>query len=770
MKTFAKTLAVALALCLLLAVGAAAEDFSVTVPFNDTYYGYGQLDLSIGGSVDDGVITIKNVYAMGEDVSAYLTQDIYDVIEPDLKAALGLDTETAQLKRGDFAVTVPFNDTYYGYGQLDLSIGGTVAEDGTITVSYVYAMGEDVTSYLTQDIYDGIEPDLKAALGLDTEAAQLKRGDFAVTVPFNDTYYGYGQLDLSIGGTVAEDGTITVSYVYAMGEDVTSYLTQDIYAAIEADLQEAIGYEAGGTGLEPGDFSVSIEFEDTWYGYGLLTLDVNGSVSEDGELSILAISWEGEDVTSMLTDEIYAVIEPAVIAQLGGTPAEETETAAVAAMNLVSWSASEEPEAWPSVMDITEDESLSGVTMSSENGDENVIHVFNGASAEISDSSFDNTGMGSGGDAHSFYGIGATLLVTDGELYASGDTIHSDTAGGAGVFAYGDGVAYVYDCDIHTEQGSSGGVHVAGGGTLYAWDCDVETTVGSAAAIRSDRGGGVMVVDGGSYVSDTGTGAVYCTADITVHDAYLYSGASEAIAIEGKNTIRLFDCDLTGNMQPTLTNDNKVWNCIVYQSMSGDAEDGTGEFDMIGGSLTCNGGPVLYTTDTSCYITLSDVDVSYGEDTTYWLQCTGNSSSRTWGTAGANGSDCVFTAYKQEMQGDVFYDTISGLNFYMLDGSTLSGAFFCDDEFNGGYSGDGIANVYVDADSVWTVTGDSVISGTLYLEGTVEGARIVGADGTVYQDGEGFTVTVGGFETAVDASGAGTVPVWEDYAVENPFL
>ena len=517
-------------------------------------------------------------------------------------------------------------------------------------------------------------------------------GDFSVTVPFNDTFYGYGEMDLSIGGTVKDDGTISISYVYAMGEDVTSYLTQEIYDVIEPDLK----------------------------------------------------------------------------AELGG--ASTVSEAVIPTVNLVSWSSSKEPEEWPAVKNITEDETVSGQTLSSETGDENVIHVYDGATAEITDSSFENTGMGSGGDAHSFFGIGATLLVTDGELYASGDSIHSATSGGAGVFAYGDGVAYVYNCDILTEQGSSGGIHVAGGGTLYAWDCDVETMAGSAAAIRSDRGGGTMVVDGGSYVSDTGTGAVYCTADITVHDAYLYSGASEAIAIEGKNSIRLFDCDLTGNMQPTLTNDNKVWNCIVYQSMSGDAEDGTGEFDMIGGSLTCNGGPVLYTTDTSCYITFSDVDVTYGEDTTYWLQCTGNSSSRTWGKAGANGSDCVFTAYEQQMLGDVLYDTISGLNFYMLGGSTLSGAFICDDEFNGGYSGDGVANVYVDADSAWIVTGDSFISGTLYLEGKVEGAQIVGTDGTVYCDGEGFTVTVGAFETSVNASGAGVMPVWEDYAVENPFI
>ncbi len=428
------------------------------------------------------------------------------------------------------------------------------------------------------------------------------------------------------------------------------------------------------------------------------------------------------------------------------------------------------PDSYDAVLDVTEDQDISGVTMESKNGDENVIHVYEGATAHISDSSFKNGGTGSSGDASSFYGVGATLFVSDGEMYVSDVEIDSETAGGAGVFAYDTGVAYVSNATITTTEASAGGLHVAGGGTLYAWDCDVTTSAPmAAAAIRSDRGGGTMVIDGGSYVTEGGTGAVYVTADISIHDAYLYTGGSEAVAIEGKNTIRLFDCDLTGNMLSGELNDGKVWNIIVYQSMSGDADVGTSEYDMIGGSLTCNAGPVLYNTNTSSYITFQDVDVTYGDDTTYWLQVTGNSSSRTWGKAGANGANCVFTGSSQEMQGDVVYDTISNLDFYMLDGSELDGAILCDDELNGGYSGDGVANVYIDKDSVWNVTADSTITGTLYLEGTIKGAKVVGTDGTVYVDGKGFTVTVGAFSDKVDSSNAGEIPVWEDYAVENPF-
>ena len=58
-----------------------------------------------------------------------------------------------------------------------------------------------------------------------------------------------------------------------------------------------------------------------------------------------------------------------------------------------------------------------------------------------------------------------------------------------------------------------------------------------------------MVVDGGSYTSNgTGSPAVYSTADIAVNNADLTVNGSEAVCIEGLNSLHLFDTDLTGNM------------------------------------------------------------------------------------------------------------------------------------------------------------------------------------------------------------------------------
>lgn len=320
------------------------------------------------------------------------------------------------------------------------------------------------------------------------------------------------------------------------------------------------------------------------------------------------------------------------------------------------------------------DTEVSDTSLESTGTDENAALVSSGANVtfnnvDITRNSSDSTG----GDNSSFYGVGAALLATEGNAYVKGGTVTTDAAGGAGLFAYGDGTVYAADTTIKTTQDTSGGIHVAGGGKLYTWELNVETNGESAAAIRSDRGGGTMVVDGGTYTSNgEGSPAVYCTADIAVKDATLTANGSEAVCIEGLNSLHLFDCDLTGNMSDLSQNDS-TWTVILYQSMSGDSEVGNSTFQMDGGTLTSQNGGVFYTTNTESDITLNAVDITYNNDNEYFLRCTGNNNERGWGESGANGADCDFTAISQDMEGDVIWDTISQLDFYMTDGSNLTG-------------------------------------------------------------------------------------------------
>ena len=430
-------------------------------------------------------------------------------------------------------------------------------------------------------------------------------------------------------------------------------------------------------------------------------------------------------------------------------------------------------ENYDAVNDYTEDTTVDGETLSSTGTDENVAHISDGAKVSIKNSTITRESSDSqGGDNSSFYGVGAAILATDGEAYVSNSTIDTDSKGAAGLFAYGDGTVYAANDTITTKQDTSGGIHAAGGGKLYAWDMTVETNGESSAAIRSDRGGGTMVVNGGTYTSNgVGSPAIYSTADISVNNATLTANGSEAICIEGLNSIHLFDSDLTGNMSDDEQNDC-TWNVILYQSMSGDSEVGNSTFEMDGGTLTAKNGGMFYTTNTESTITLSDVNITYADDNDFFLKCTGNSNQRGWGESGKNGADCLFTATQQEMQGDVVWDSISQLDFYMTDGSTLTGAV-TDDESNAGEGGDGYCNLYIGDGCTWTVTGDSTLT-SLSNSGTIVDAdgntvTIKGADGTVYVEGESsYTVTVDSYSDNADLSGASSTTQWTDYEVEKP--
>lgn len=410
------------------------------------------------------------------------------------------------------------------------------------------------------------------------------------------------------------------------------------------------------------------------------------------------------------------------------------------------------PDSYDALNQYSENTTLSGEAISSTTADENAILVTDGATVTIEQTDIARTSSDStGGDASSFYGIGAAVLVTDGTVEVTNSTVTTDAAGGAGVFAYGNGTAYVSDTTITTTQNTSGGIHVAGGGTLHATNLTVETNGESAAAIRSDRGGGTMTVDGGSYTSNgSGSPAVYCTADITINDATLIATGSEAVCIEGLNSLSLTNCDLTGDM-PDLSQNDCTWTVILYQSMSGDSEIGNSTFTMNGGTLTSKNGGVFYTTNTESTFYLSNVDITTTEDCEFFLKCTGNQNQRGWGQTGANGANCTFTANAQEMNGNILWDSISTLDLIMENESIFTGAIL-QDESAAGNGGDGYTNLTIDESSTWIVNGDSVVS-SLTCNGTITDAdrntvTIKSTDGTVYVEGtSSYTITVSSYSS-----------------------
>ena len=258
-----------------------------------------------------------------------------------------------------------------------------------------------------------------------------------------------------------------------------------------------------------------------------------------------------------------------------------------------------------------------------------------------------------------------------------------------------------------------------------------------------------MTVDGGTYTSrGTGSPAVYCTADITVNNAALTAENSEAVCIEGLNSLSLTNCSLSGNIPENEQNDCD-WTVILYQSMSGDSEVGESKFSMDGGSLTSLNGGLFYTTNTESSFYLKNVDITYSPSNDFFLKCTGNANKRGWGQSGKNGADCTFTADSQEMSGDILWDSISNLDLKLTNGTILTGAIL-QDETNAGDGGNGTCNVTIDALSAWTVTGNSTVT-SLTCNGSITGddgksVTIAGTDGTVFVQGTGeYTITTGSY-------------------------
>lgn len=381
------------------------------------------------------------------------------------------------------------------------------------------------------------------------------------------------------------------------------------------------------------------------------------------------------------------------------------------------------------VTTISEDQEITGEAYGSQGDDENALKIA-GAKVTLTDITLNKSaGASSNTENGDFYGMNAGLLATGGaEVTITGATLNTAAVNGNAVFSYGEGTSVtISKSTIRTTERNSGGLQTTGGAAMNAYNLDVETLGDSSAAIRSDRGGGTVSVDGGSYVTyGVGSPSVYSTADITVKNASLSANNAEAVVVEGKNSVRFQNCDLTGNMTESAGGeDENIHNIMLYQSMSGDAEVGHSTFEATGGSITSKCGDLFYVTNTTSTITLEQVSLTLANDNL--LTVAGNSSSRGWGTAGSNGGICTFEAKDQRLMGAITVDEISSLDISLANGSAFEGSMNAKGQA-------GTINVILDEASTWTLTADSYISSF-----TGNAANIVLNGHTVYVNGAALT-------------------------------
>ena len=377
--------------------------------------------------------------------------------------------------------------------------------------------------------------------------------------------------------------------------------------------------------------------------------------------------------------------------------------------------------------------------------DQSALLISTSDEVTVENAAVTKTGDSDGGDNCNFYGQNAAVLVKDGATATiTGATITSDAKGANGVFCYGgnggrngasgDGTTLIIrDSAITTTGSGSGGIMTTGGGVTEAYNLTVTTSGQSSAPIRTDRGGGVVTVDGGTYTSNgLGSPAIYSTADITVSNATLVSNLSEGVCIEGLNSITLNNCDLTANNTKRNGNATFLDSIMIYQSMSGDAASGTSSFTMTGGSLTSKSGHVFHVTNTNAVITLSGVKITNTDSANVLLSVCDDGWS-------GGGNTATLNAVKQTLTGGVLVGDNASLTLNLTDGSAFTG--YVSGEITNA-SGEtvstevGAVDVTLDSTSTWTLTGDSYVTSF-----TGDAANVISGGYTLYVNGVALTGT-----------------------------
>ena len=197
------------------------------------------------------------------------------------------------------------------------------------------------------------------------------------------------------------------------------------------------------------------------------------------------------------------------------------------------------------------------------------------------------------------------------------------------------------------------------------------------------------------------------TLTIRVLSFTLSASTSEAVVIEGGNSVTITNSTVTGNNSKLNGQSTVATNVLIYQSMSGDASEGASTFTMTGGSLTAETGSMFHVTNVTTTINLSNVTLNYASDDLLIL------SADSWGTSGKNGGNATVNLDDQEVEGKITVDSVSSLKLNITNGS----------DYTGSIANSGTATVYLENGSTWTLTGDSYVTS---ISGDLSGLNLNG--------------------------------------------
>lgn len=379
--------------------------------------------------------------------------------------------------------------------------------------------------------------------------------------------------------------------------------------------------------------------------------------------------------------------------------------------------------------------------------DTSAIYVNAKGLLDLVNATLSKRGDTSSEDTSNFYGLNAAMVASGGASISLKDsTITTSANGSNGVFATGDGSKVtVSNVIINTTKNSSRGLDATYNGTIVADKATITTSGEHCAALATDRGEGTVTVTNSKCKTfGAGSPGIYSTGNISASDSSFIASGSEAAVIEGKNSIALKNTDISGT---------KRCGVMIYQSFSGDASVGTGNFSMTGGTLTAASGPLFYSTNTKAAINLNGVKLVIGSgvsnesDSTLVLFKAG---ADQWGTAGSNGAQVTFNASNQKLDGSVEIEKGSSISLVLVSSSSLSGAV------NKTHTS-GTASISLDASSRWNVTADSYVAAL--ADGNAQFANILSNGNNVYYDAANASNKALNGKTYLLAGGGKLTPV-----------
>ena len=394
-----------------------------------------------------------------------------------------------------------------------------------------------------------------------------------------------------------------------------------------------------------------------------------------------------------------------------------------------------------------EDIAIYGETIEATEPDQNAGLATNGGNLDIANATLVKSGDDTDGDRCNFYGANAIVLAANeaSQAIVSDSALTASSEGSNGLFATDKATIFANNTTIETTANSARGLDATYGGTIVANGLTVSTQGDHCASIATDRGGGnISVTNSTLNTAGSGSPILYSTGDIEVDNVTGTAAGSQLVGMEGLNTVLISDSKLTSTNKGKTGSDPVANGVLIYQSTSGDAEAKTGEtalFQATNSKLSSaiESGAMFYLTNTSAKVVLSNTELDFDSDAANLITAAGNDANN-WGTAGSNGATATFTGINQNLKGNVEVDTISAVEFFLLDGSAWEGASDIVDNAKASTNAEHL-NVYIDSTSEWIVTEDSTVSnldlakGGKLVDKQGKAVKVADADGNVLVEG-----------------------------------